>query len=46
MGLLGTYNGDPTDDLMRPDGTTIPTNSTLRDIHYEFGLKCRSSVER
>ncbi len=40
-GFAGNFNGDSSDDLMRPDGTTIAINSTLRDIHYEFGEKCK-----
>ncbi len=43
QGLAGNFNGDSSDDLMRPDGTTISTNSSLRDIHYEFGEKCESN---
>ncbi|XP_078604865.1 sushi domain-containing protein 2-like [Branchiostoma floridae x Branchiostoma japonicum] len=38
-GLLGKWNGDPTDDLTRPDGVLIqPYSSSMQDIHYQFGL--------
>jgi len=39
MGLLGTYNGDMTDDLTTPDGTVVPVTSSNQDIYYKFGLK-------
>ncbi len=39
-GLLGTWNDDPLDDFLRPDGTTLPSNATGREIHFLFGLKC------
>ncbi|KAI6654037.1 Protein mesh-like [Oopsacas minuta] len=38
-GLLGNFNGDTSDDLTSPDGSSILTNSTLSQIHYEFGLE-------
>jgi len=38
-GLLGTWNGDTLDDYLRPDGTTLPSNATGREIHFDFGLK-------
>ena len=37
-GLLGNFNGDTTDDLMSPDGHYIPIDSSLSQIHYQFGL--------
>ena len=39
-GLVGQLNGNITDDFLRPDNTTLPINSTMKDIHYEFGEKC------
>ena len=39
-GLLGTWNDDPFDDFLRPDGTTLAGNATGREIHFSFGLKC------
>ena len=39
-GLLGTWNDDPGDDFTLPDGTVLPSSSTLREIHFGFGVKC------
>lgn len=39
-GLLGTWNDDPSDDFMAPDGTLLPADASPQKIHYEFGLKC------
>ncbi len=40
-GLLGNYNGDPSDDLL-PRGSTIflSTSSSMEDIHNLFGVTC------
>ena len=40
-GLMGIYNNDTSDDLM-PRGLNIslPMNSSIEDIHYDFGLSC------
>ena len=38
-GLLGNFNGDTRDDLMLPNGSSIVSNSTLSQIHYQFGLE-------
>lgn len=40
-GLLGTWNDDPSDDFLAPDGTLLPADATPQQIHYEFGLKCK-----
>ena len=40
-GLLGTWNDDPLDDFLRPDGTTLHANATGREIHYFFGQLCK-----
>ena len=40
-GLLGTWNDDPLDDFLRPDGTTLPHNATAREIHNFFGQTCK-----
>ena len=42
-GLLGTWNDNPSDDFLTPDGTLLPADATPQQIHYEFGLKCESS---
>jgi hypothetical protein len=41
VGLMGNYNGDPADDLV-PSGATVglPLNSTLENIHFQFGVTC------
>lgn len=39
-GLLGVWNGNPSDDLQRPDGQIIAPDSTLREIHETFGEHC------
>ena len=42
-GLLGSYNDDPTDDLMPKTGSSsLPVNSTQEQVHYQFGLSCES----
>ena len=43
-GLLGTWNDDPLDDFLRPDGTTLPHNATAREIHNLFGQTCKLIV--
>ena len=41
MGLLGLNNGDTSDDFTRPDGSTLPINSTQETIYYGFGKLCK-----
>lgn len=43
-GLLGTWNGDPEDDFLTPNGTMLPSNASSKDIHHKFGLSCKSTV--
>ena len=41
-GLMGQYNGDTSDDLLPQNSSThIPLNSSIEDIHYQFGLTCK-----
>ena len=40
-GLLGTWNDNPDDDYTLPDGTVLSPTSTLREIHFRFGVKCK-----
>ena len=43
QGLLGQYNGNKEDDFLPKNSTTsLPLNSTLEEIHDEFGLTCKS----
>ena len=43
-GLLGTWNDNPDDDFTLPNGTALPPSSTLREIHFGFGVKCEYSI--
>ena len=45
-GLLGTWNGNKEDDFLKPDGIILPSNATGRQIHFEFGLKCKLGLIR
>ncbi|XP_078368612.1 mucin-like protein [Oculina patagonica] len=38
-GLMGTMNGNPDDDFTLPDESVLPLSSTLREIHFGFGVK-------
>ena len=41
-GLMGSFNGDTSDDLIPKDSTQpIPLNSSLETIHESFGITCR-----
>ena len=40
-GLLGTFNGNSTDDLLAAEGVTLPISSSMASIHYGFGESCR-----
>ncbi len=43
FGLLGNYNGDPADDLMpRDSDEQLAVNSTLEEVHKQFGITCAS----
>ena len=40
-GLLGNFNGDTSDDFLpRFSNIPIPTDSSLQDIHFDFGVTC------
>ena len=45
QGLLGTFNGDKTDDLQYPNGTTIPANASEEQI-FGLGQKCKLHNKR
>ena len=36
-GLMGNFDGLRDNDLMRPNNTIIPSNSTLEEIHWQYG---------
>lgn len=40
MGLLGNFNGDPSDDLTAQDGRVLSPTASNMEIHYQFGLTC------
>lgn len=40
QGLLGTFNGDKTDDLQYPNGTTMSHDSPEEEI-FHLGQKCK-----
>lgn len=40
-GLLGTFNGDITDDFLRPDGIYLNINATDDEIFHNFGQLCK-----
>lgn len=37
-GLLGNYNGDPTDDFISRSGQHLDTGMSMEDIHFKFGM--------
>ena len=40
-GLVGNYNDNPDDDLIpKGESVSLPPNSTIERIHYDFGLSC------
>ena len=43
-GLLGTWNDDPSDEFTLPNGTVLRSSSSLRDIHFGFGVECKLTI--
>ena len=45
-GLMGVFNGDPTDDLLPPgeNAVALSNSSTEKTIFKEFGEKCTFSI--
>ncbi|HUB53540.1 MAG TPA: VWD domain-containing protein [Mycobacterium sp.] len=43
QGLLGNFNGDPADDLTRPDGRRVPPTASPVTIRSDFGDAWRIS---
>lgn len=44
QGLLGNFDGDPSNDFVLRNGSVISNASTDFDIHFEFGLSCESGI--
>ena len=41
QGLMGSFNGDKSDDLLPKAATDpLPLNATLQEIHEQFGVTC------
>ncbi|XP_030835519.1 sushi domain-containing protein 2-like [Strongylocentrotus purpuratus] len=38
QGLMGTWNGNPSDDFLTPQGSFLSPNLTTEQLHYQFGL--------
>jgi len=41
-GLLGNYNGIPSDDLISRDGQTVDSTASEEAIYHNFGETCES----
>lgn len=51
MGLLGTFNNYPNDDLMTPEGSIVtvgypPNDIDLRRVYEEFGERCKEILAK
>lgn len=51
MGLLGTFNNFPNDDLMTPEGGVVtvsypPMDVDLRRVYDEFGERCKTQAKK
>ena len=45
QGLLGTFNGDTSDDLLPQFGTVLlPPDASIEDIHNKFGVTCKKML--
>ena len=44
-GLLGTWNDNTKDDLLTPQGSIIPSNSSEEYIYHNFGKKCEDIMD-
>ena len=42
QGLLGTWNYNGQDDFTLPNGDVLASNLTTEELHYQFGLFCKS----
>ena len=41
QGLMGTWNGNASDDFLTPQGSLLSPNLTTEQLHYQFGLLCK-----
>ncbi|XP_056012711.1 sushi domain-containing protein 2-like [Ostrea edulis] len=37
-GLLGNFNGDDNDDFVSRQNTVLPSDASMKDLHYKFGM--------
>ena len=42
-GLLGNFNGDPSDDFMSRNNTMYANNSSEETLFHNFGQTCKQS---
>lgn len=40
-GLLGNFNGDDNDDFVSRQNTVLPSDASMEDLHYKFGMTCK-----
>ena len=40
QGLMGTWNGNTSDDFLTPSGDVLASNMTTEELHSQFGLEC------
>ena len=40
-GLMGNFNGDTSDDLQPRFGFPVAVNSSIEEIHFQFGVTCK-----
>lgn len=45
VGLMGIFNNDTSDDLSPRSGQPIPSNSSIQDIHEQFGVSCKHNIK-
>jgi hypothetical protein len=39
-GLLGNFNGDDNDDFVSRQNVMLPSDASMKDLHYNFGMTC------
>lgn len=43
-GLMGHFNGQTQNELVSRDGSLLPRDPTSENIHYDFGLSCKTNI--